>query len=278
MVEWFSCPGDEVFLLRRRQLVECGDQAWLSGTLRKVYTDVLAAVLRQGEYYTKAYVHFSIWAKKCEAQEVLEIASGSGGPAGELIAGASKRSEKLPKIVLSDLFPLVETYQELQQRLGSERLGYLEQPLDSRDLAKLSSRDDVLPRDCLLCSAFHHFPPEDASRLIQGVLSRGGGLFILEPLSRSYFDLLTTFLFAIPAAMFASLSSDVRSFKSFLFCWVIPIVPCMLWFDGLVSVLRAYRPEEIRAMIPENTLVDFVSGKVDPRSRTSASYCAVRLA
>ncbi len=267
-----------MFSLPRRQLVECGDQAWLSGILRKAYTDVLGGVLRQGRYYKKAYVHFSIWAKKCGSTEVLEIASGSGGPALEIISGAAKRQERLPRIILSDLFPPQDSYAELQRRVGSDQLAYLERPLDSRELTSADVSDQILPRDCLLCSAFHHFKPADAAALIQGVLRRGGGLFILEPFSRSYRDFLTTLLFAFPAAMLAALRSDVRSIPSVFFCWVIPLVPCMLWFDGLVSVLRSYTPEETRAMLPDDDSVEFVSGRVDPRSSTSASYYAIRLA
>jgi len=45
----------------------------------------------------------------------------------------------------------------------------------------------------------------------------------------------------------------VRPFRwsRLLWTYVVPVVPAMLLFDGIVSCLRIYRPEEMKAMALE---------------------------
>jgi hypothetical protein len=39
-----------------------------------------------------------------------------------------------------------------------------------------------------------------------------------------------------------------RSLGAWLFTYAIPILPLVIWWDGLVSCLRAYRPAELEAL------------------------------
>lgn len=79
---------------------------------------------------------------------------------------------------------------------------------------------------------------------------------IVELTRRRWIDLLVMF-FAMPSHLVVPFFAKKFSFSKFLFTTIIPIVPFMVAFDGLVSALRSYKKEEIIAMLPANWQDDF---------------------
>jgi hypothetical protein len=118
------------------------------------------------------------WCQETNAHSVVDLASGGGGPIETLITNARSASRPLPKFILTDRFPNLDCYATLQKKYGAELMDFLEQPLEAEDK---STFQDV-PR--MICSALHHFEPEEVRDIFRKSLEQGGGIFVMEPLER----------------------------------------------------------------------------------------------
>lgn len=236
----------------RLELYEFGDQKWLRGWLRQAYVDCLNFLLKSGKHYEKMYLHFARWIKGAGNHPVIDLASGGAGPIDTLLSSAKKSGTKLPQIILSDLFPNVEHYRMLQNRYGKEAIEYLSEPVSATNVPN----KDLKLR--LICSSFHHFSSNEARQIIRDTIENGSGIMILEPFQRNFRHLLMTTMTGPFMGMLAPFFSEKFKLKTFLVCTLIPIIPLMLYFDGIVSVLRTHTFEEIMEMFPENEREQFI--------------------
>jgi hypothetical protein len=46
-------------------------------------------------------------------------------------------------------------------------------------------------------------------------------------------------------------------FSTFFWTYVVPVIPFVMWFDGVVSCLRAYTPEELREIAAATSSGDY---------------------
>jgi hypothetical protein len=96
-------------------------------------------------------------------------------------------------------------------------------------------------------NAFHHFRPADATAILHSAVAAGQPIGVFEVSSRSLRTVVTlilTPLFVFIATLF------IRPFRwdRLLWTYVIPLVPLTCLWDGIVSQLRAYTPEELEAL------------------------------
>ena len=240
-----NCAGRGNFCthMKRRHLAEFGDQPWLAGWWREGYLDCLNFGLRSGGQFRKLNSIIAEWATRHEGGPILELGSGGGGPT-ELIVQQSIRGEiHIPKIVMSDLFPSPAHYRALSEQYGRERLDYIAEPV---------SADSAVPAHPLrmICTTFHHFRPDLAARVIADALQKGRSLLIVEPLQRNLLHLLLVLASGPFPYMPAPFVSRRRDWRKFIATLIVPILPLMVMWDGVISVLRTYRPDEIKQLLP----------------------------
>ena len=255
----------------RRHAFEFGDQSWMKGAWRAAYLDCLNFGLRVGGQFRPVHKAYSAWAQRAGAGTVLDLGSGGAAPIETLILGARADGNAMPKIVLSDLFPSAAHYEAMKQRLGAEAIDYVSEPVSALKV----DRPDLPARS--ICSTFHHFRPDDARALVEDAIRNGSGLFILEPLQRNLRHFLLVLLSGPFAYMLAPFFARRFSVFSLLFCTLLPIIPLMVMWDGCVSALRMYTPDEIRAMIPEElrTKVDVETGEFPYIGAFGATFVAM---
>ncbi|MFN7147295.1 MAG: hypothetical protein ACK4YP_26240, partial [Myxococcota bacterium] len=104
----------------------------------------------------------------------------------------------------------------------------------------------------------HHFPPEAVRALIAGVVARGDPIaffdvaaspairkmpVVLAPIAM-LFNMLVLFVGSL------LLVPLVRPFRvsRLLLTYVVPLIPLLVAWDGTVSALRAYTPDEVLAL------------------------------
>jgi hypothetical protein len=225
----------------RIQVFEFCDQAWLGGALREAFFDGLRFLFKSGGVYRRMHVPFSRWAAAAGHRRVLDMASGNGGPAETMLESARKDGVQMPVIVLSDLFPDTDAFERLKQA-RPEKVEWIEKPVD----AVTAPAADLIS----ICTAFHHFSPEAARQLLTNAVRNADGIFIMEVCPRTLLALLVPLLCLIPLMLSCFFAARPSVFKIALTA-IVPLVPLMIICDGIVSALRAYRPDEILAMIPE---------------------------
>jgi hypothetical protein len=105
-------------------------------------------------------------------------------------------------------------------------------------------------------SSFHHFPPEEARAILQNAIDAGQNIGMFEITRRAPLTITLMFAWALMPFVFTPL---VRPFHwSLLFCtYVVPIIPLVSLFDGVVSCLRTYRPPQLREIIKKLSGIEY---------------------
>lgn len=236
---------------QRLHLFEFGDQSWLTGWLREAYLDCLNLGLKSGGQFNQLHRAYAEWAAGRPGEPVLDMGSGGAGPIATMLRRAKAEGVQLPKIVLSDLHPSPEHYRELQTELGADRIGFLAEPVSALAV------EHSVPRLRSICSTLHHFAPPQTEALILDAVKHAEGLFIVEPLQRNLRHFLMV-LFSGPLPyLLAPFFARNWSWRKFFFTTIIPLAPLMVAFDGCISALRTYKPEEVVAMMPASTREHF---------------------
>ncbi|MDP3910236.1 MAG: hypothetical protein Q8Q14_07575 [Gemmatimonadales bacterium] len=209
--------------MRRLHLVEIHDLPWCPPSLRDALTDFLAFALALPRTYEPAGPLIRAAAARSGARRIVDLCSGAGGP-WPLLAPAVG----LP-VVLTDLYP--HRHADLHPS-----------PVDAR--AVPASLDGFRT----MFTAFHHFRPEEARKILEDAVARRQGIAIFEAARRAPFDLALvalTWLGSLLAGPF------VRPFRwsRLLWTYLPPALPLVGTFDAIVSCLRWYSPAELRELV-----------------------------
>jgi len=99
-----------------------------------------------------------------------------------------------------------------------------------------------------LFSAFHHYPPDRAEAVLADAVAKGRGVCVFEGVSHRAIGLLSVPL-QVPAMML--MTPFVRPFRwsRLVFTYLIPLIPLVVLFDGIVSMLRLYSEDELRELV-----------------------------
>jgi hypothetical protein len=232
--------------MRRLQLIEFHEQTWLPEAIRDDITDILCFGLNLVGAYRGALPLLQEALRATDhqtlsGQTVIDLCSGGGGPwlrlAPELQSGRSTGLQ----IFLSDKFPNLTAFQEIALR-SEGRVRFTRGPVDAmRVPAGLKGFRTMF-------TSFHHFSQKDAAAILQDAIDNGEGIAIFEITRRS----LSTMALMIPwVVLLMACVPWVRPFRwsRILWSYFIPIIPLVLLFDGIVSCLRTYRPQELREMV-----------------------------
>ncbi|KAL8659776.1 MAG: hypothetical protein Q9202_006951 [Teloschistes flavicans] len=159
--------------------------------------------------------------------------------------------------ILTDLFPHIPSWSLACAK--SPHLHYIPRPIDATstpsDLLSLTHRPlppTPKPRKPfhLFSLAFHHFPTPPARAVLRNTLLHSSGFAILELQARTPASLLTALCLG-PLLWLVSWYSFWGDWTHLFFTYVIPIVPAVVVFDGLVSCLRMRDRGEILKLIEE---------------------------
>jgi hypothetical protein len=134
-------------------------------------------------------------------------------------------------------------------------------------------------------TSFHHFSPEDARAVLQNAVDAREGIGIFEITRRAPLTIGLMFPWALMPFV---CTPWIRPFRwsRLLWTYLIPIIPLVFLFDGVVSCLRTYRPPELREIVEQLTASDYQweigehsSGKVPityligyPQARVAGSH------
>ena len=240
-----------MLLNKRRHFFEFCDQSWLPKSVRQIYMECLNFAHDIESGYALMVRKFVEWVDRSGGHSVVDLASGGANHIKLMLKIAKPAGIKLPRIVLTDLFPQLDQYQSLQQQ-GNDLISFAEQPV------AVNRVPDQLGELRSMFSALHHFTPEEVRLIFADSLKNGKGIFIAEPFERSWRDLLVMLL-GVPLFMLYPLLRRF-SIKRFVLCTLVPVIPLTIVFDGVVSVLRCYKFPELLDLLPQDQLYDLELG------------------
>jgi hypothetical protein len=220
----------------RMQLVELEDLPWFPAALRDMATDYLQIMLHVSNPYAPAATRLRRALDAVGGEEILDIASGGGGPWSRLLPLLGG-----VRVTLSDRFPNIAAF-ERACRHAPIALGYRRDPVDATAVpAELAGLRTIF-------SAFHHFPPELGRAIIADAVRQGRGIAIFEATQRSASTLLPMLITPILVWLLTPLIRPLSTARLAL-TYLLPVIPAIVLIDGVVSCLRSYTPAELRAIV-----------------------------
>lgn len=236
--------------MRRVQLVELEDLPWVPAAIRDGGTDLLDFGFERVGFYRGVVPKLAALLDATGSTQVIDVCSGGGG-ALHAIRALRAEGRADVRCVLTDRYPN-ESGRARVEREGDPRLSYRPDPIDA--LAVPPELDGVRT----MWGALHHFPPAAVTRLVAGVVADGRPLaffdvaaspalrrlpIVLAPLAMAV-NMLALFvgsLFMVPF---------VRPLRAsrWALTYLVPLIPSLVAWDGTVSALRAYAPEELLAI------------------------------
>jgi hypothetical protein len=244
--------------MRRVQFIELHEQPWFPSSLRADVTDAL----QFGFNLLRAYEPIAPLLQSVidssgnrtsagqpyAGQSIVDMCSGGGGPwldlAGHLRCPNAQDSEGL-QVWLTDKYPNLDAFRSVSAS-SDHHITFYPEPVDARKVP------GALKGLRTMFTSFHHFPPEDARAILQNAVDAGESIGIFEATKRAPSTI--GLIFAGILLMFLH-TPRIRPFRwsRLLWTYLVPIIPLVLLFDGVVSCLRTYRPQELREIVEKLT-------------------------
>lgn len=225
--------------MRRMQVIELEDYDWCPRAVRDGGTDWLGFMANVTHAFDAVAPKIRAAMRATGTDRVVDLCSGGGGP--WLTLERTLAAEGTVSVELTDLFPNVDALTSLRER-SEGRCGFRATSVDATDVP--ADLDGV--RTMFNC--FHHFPPELGRAILADAVRKRRGIAVFEGVDRRWLPLL-----AMPMQIVAVLllTPFIRPFKAsrFFFTYAVPLIPFVVWFDGTMSMLRIYSPEELRELV-----------------------------
>ncbi len=233
--------------MRRIHLFELEDFDWVPRLIRDGGTDLLDLGFDRLGFYDGVAPKLVELLRSSRATRVVDLGSGGGGGTLQMrrrVRAAGITSE----FVFSDRHPNRDGIARVEA-LGDPLTRYRSESVDAM------TGGGELEGVRTMSGALHHFRPEAVRGLIAGIVARRAPLaffdvaasphirrlpIVLAPLVMSV-NFLALFLGSLVLVPF------VRPFRfsRLLLTYVLPAIPALVAWDGTVSALRAYTPDEL---------------------------------
>jgi hypothetical protein len=224
----------------RVHLVEFTDLAGLPRPIRRWLGDYLRGIVSLTRIFEAVAPRIAELLRGSGGDRIVDLCSGAGGPWPALARPVEAALGRPVQVLLTDLHPDADAWAWLEASAPAGVSGH----------PGSVPADDVpatLPGVRTLFDGLHHLPPAAARALLADAARRGVPLLAAEAVERSALGLAGV-LFS-PLLVW-SVTPFLRplSLPRILFTYLLPLVPLLVLWDGIVSVLRCYRPHELRAL------------------------------
>ena len=233
-------------MFRRFHSFEFCDQSWVKGVAREAFMDCLEAIYRAFGPYEKSFPILDSEART--KGPIIDLATGNAAPIITFLKFLEKKKKTsgadsaIPNlsVIATDLYPHLEAWENIKRKYPF--FSFREQPFDA-----IRQKEDI-PCVYTMFSAFHHFNEDQALELIVSKVSDTSDLMIFEMTPRDDWANYIWLPFSMPFFMLSSLFARQLKFSKIFISLIIPIVPVMVIFDGLMSNLRTYTRSELEAL------------------------------
>ncbi|OUJ75652.1 hypothetical protein BXP70_05385 [Hymenobacter crusticola] len=226
----------------RLQLFEFEDLSWFPSVIRAGMMDYLRFMISHLRIYDSVVPLLQVALRATNQQQIVELGAGAGGGT-EGVARAIRAAPDLQEVstTLTDLYPQPTAWQQLAARPDTG-ITYEAAPVDALAVpAHLTGFRTIF-------SAFHHFSPTAAEAMLADAVRQRSGIGVFEGAGKHWHELLLAWTILPVLQLLATPFMPPFRLSRLFFTYVIPLVPlCTIW-DGTVSILRMYPPEQLLAL------------------------------
>lgn len=225
--------------IKRLHLFEILDQDWCPQVVRQALTDYLQFVSSAITPYAPTVPILAAALRRTGARRILDLGSGSAGPWFWLQPVLREMGLSLT-VCLTDKYPNPKIVAELSHQ-SNQAINYHPKPVDATQVP------GELTGFRTMFLVFHHFRPEEASAILTDAVRQRQAIAVFEATERSVVGFLVMLLAPL---MVLVMTPFVRPFRWSRLVWtyLIPLVPLVTLFDGLVSSLRTYSEQELHEL------------------------------
>jgi hypothetical protein len=172
---------------------------------------------------------------------IVDLCSGASGPLLKLGRHLYREDGTRMPILLTDKYPNLAAF-EKASRSSRSALTFEASSVDAMNVpAELGGFRTLF-------SAFHHFSPAQAQRILQDAVDKGAGIGVFEYTERNRFWLKRALASPLLFWRTARAAQRPMNWAKALWIYVLPLPVLLFAWDSLVSCLRSYTEAELEAM------------------------------
>jgi hypothetical protein len=224
--------------MKKPILFEFEDLPWFPNMIRESMTDYLRYFLTITHFYKPIVPLLKECLEQTQTHHIIDLCSGSGGPIETLDKTIHNTMQQDVRFTLTDRFPNISSYKHLEKKTNG-RITFIDTPVDATTVpAQLRGMRTVF-------SGIHHLNEHTVEAVIRDAVKHRAAIGIFDGGDRNLFTILGIIFFhPIAFVLFTPLFRPFR-ISRFIFTYLIPLIPiCTVW-DGVVSILRLYSPDEL---------------------------------
>ena len=211
---------------------------WFPASLRTAMTSYLVSAYGFTPLPTLWAERLAGLMRRDEAGDIVDLGSGSGGPIPRVVKELGERGFVV-RVTLTDLFP--HSNAPLFDQDNQNSISYWPEPVDA---AKVPPN---LRGIRTMFASFHHLPFRGAREVLRDAFEHRQTICIFEATSRAPAAIGSMLLVPILVLL---LTARIRpaSWVQIVFTYLLPILPLLIFWDGLVSHLRTYSVKELEEL------------------------------
>jgi hypothetical protein len=224
--------------MRRFHLIEFEDYKWFPESVRDGITDYLRFFITTFNLYKPIVPYINEMLEKTGSDTIIELGSGGGGGIEKILKQLDEISSMKPKVILTDFYPNLTAFKMIAGR-SRGRIDCFPEPVDAANVPEKFKGVRTL------FSAFHHFNREQAKDVLKDAVKKKSAIGIFDGAERKFRYILGVIVSTLLFIFLVPLFTEPFKFSRLFFTYIVPLIPLFALFDGIVSMLRMYTPEEL---------------------------------
>ena len=227
----------------RFQFAEIHDQEWCPSVLRDALTEWLRALWEYSGASSVLAPLVSEVIAESGATRIVDLCSGASGPLLSLQKQLSAEGLTIPA-VMTDKFPARDAMARIAA-LGHAQVTSCPESVDATALPP------GLKGFRTLFNSFHHFAPPQARAILEDACRSRQPIGVFEITERTVVKTILSFPASFLSCFLLIFRMWPRRPAWWVLTWILPLIPFMIGWDGLISHLRSYTSPELMQMAAE---------------------------
>ena len=253
--------------VKRFHLIEFQDYNWFPRKVREGITDYLRFFISLFQLYSPVAKALKDTLEITGEQEITDLCSGGGGEIINIAKELDKITGKKYKITLTDKFPNLPSFEYIRKS-SDNRFAFTENPIDALTVSKNMKGLKTI------FSAFHHFDFETGKKVLQNAVDNKSSIAIFDSAERKWLYILAVLFSTVFFMFFCTPFFKPFKLSRIIFTYVIPMIPVFGLWDGIISMLRIYTPDELMQLAMETNSNHYIwkSGLLKNKIGTNVTY------
>ncbi|MEX8548771.1 MAG: hypothetical protein V5804_14335 [Mucilaginibacter sp.] len=222
--------------MKRYRFFEFEDYHWFPDVLRTGMLDYLRFLIRLLRVYNSITPVLLEVLEKTGETQIVDLGSGGGGPVLQVRQNLNLQNKQVA-FILTDKFPNLDAWRYLRENTN-QQIDFYPTSVDAENVP------ETLHGIRTLFSTAHHFRPAQIKAILQASVNQKQAICLFDGGDKNWFFLLGSLI--VHPVVFFFCTPFLRPFKisRLVFTYLIPLIPLSTIWDGCVSLLRLYQPQE----------------------------------